>query len=82
MSWHVHGSRSSVFDSDGYGCDTDLPLSAYEILTNALNAQSLRAIQDGYNDWVRDTAYEYFDTSDWDEEHWDAWNEIVRDNTY
>lgn len=82
MSWHVHNSRSKVFDSDGYGCDTDLPLSAYEILNDALNAQSLRAIQDGYNDWVRDMAYEYFDTSDWDEEHWDAWNEIVRDNTY
>ena len=82
MSWHVHSSRSSVFDSDGYGCDTDLPLSAYEILEDALNAQSLRAIQDGYNDWVRDTAYEYFDTSDWDEEFWDAWHEIVKDNTY
>ena len=82
MSWHVHSSRSSVFDSDGYGCDTDLPLSAYEILNDALNAQSLRAIQDGYNDWVRDTAYEYFDTSDWNEEFWDAWHEIVKDNTY
>ena len=82
MSWHVHSSRSSVFDSDGYGCDTDLPLSAYEILEDALNAQSLRAIQDGYNDWVRDTAYEYFDTSDWNEEFWDAWHEIVKDNTY
>ena len=82
MIWHVHSSRSSVFDSDGYGCDTDLPLSAYEILEDALNAQSLRAIQDGYNDWVRDTAYEYFDTSDWNEEFWDAWHEIVKDNTY
>ena len=82
MSWHVHNSRSKVFDSDGYGCDTDLPLSAYEILNDALNAQSLRAIQDGYNDWVRDTAYEYFDTSDWNEEFWDAWHEIVKDNTY
>ena len=82
MSWHVHSCTSRVFDSDGYGCDTDLIPSAKARLENKLTPQCMRSIQDGYNDWTRETASEYFDTSDWDEEKWDAWRDIVRENTY
>ena len=82
IGYHVHSPRSSVFDSDGYGCDTDLIPSVHARLENKISPQIKRALQDGYNDWVRETAREYFDTSDWDDEHWDAWYEIVRDNTY
>ena len=46
MSWHVHNCTSRVFDSDGYGVDTDNPPTAQVLLDYALNAQSERAIQD------------------------------------
>ena len=81
MSWHIHKDMSFA-DSDGYGADTDLIPSVHARMESKISAQIKRAIQDGYNDWVRETAYEYFDTSDWDDEWWDAWYEIVRDNTY
>ena len=81
MSWHIHKDMSFAA-SDGYGCDTDLIPSVHARMENKISPQIKRALQDGYNDWVRETAYEYFDTSDWDEEFWDAWHEIVKDNTY
>ena len=81
MSWHIHKDINFAA-SDGYGADTDLIPSVHARMENKLNPQCLRAIQDGYNDWLDQTAREYFDVSDWDDEHWDAWKEIVRDNTY
>ena len=81
MSWHIHKDMSFA-DSDGYGADTDLIPSVHARMESKISPQIKRALQDGYNDWRRETAYEYFDTSEWDDEHWDAWYEIVRDNTY
>lgn len=78
----IYGTSISSFPDDGYGVSTDNPPTAHEILDNALKARDERAILDGYNDWLYETAREYFDVSDWDEEHWDAWREIVRDLTY
>ena len=82
MSNWIRGTSTSTFPCDAYGVDTDNPPTAYERLDNVLNPQGERAIQDGYNDWLDQTAREYFDVSDWSEDEWDAWREIVRDKTY
>lgn len=81
MSWHIHKSMSFA-DFDGYGRSADNPPTPHEILDNLLNVQCERAITDGYNEWLKETAHEYFDTSDWNDEWWDGWRDIVRDLTY
>lgn len=69
---------ASIFDSDAYGVDTDSPESAYEIIDNSLRAKDETAIEDAFKEWVRDMADEYFDTSRWGDEEWEAWHEKVR----
>ena len=57
----------------------DNPESAYELLDKALSRKTIRdAIKAGYEQWLEDTAREYFsDVGDWNEEWKDAWREIV-----
>lgn len=74
----IYPYTASVFDSDAYGVDTDSPESAYEIIDEALRAKDETAIDDAFREWVRDMANEYFDTSRWDDEWWEAWYEKVR----
>lgn len=81
MTWHIHSSTSGVFDSDAYGVDTDNPPAPFEILDNAITPQCERSIQDSYNEWLYQTAREYFDTWNWDEDFWDAWKDIAREIT-
>lgn len=78
----IYGTSTSSFPSDAYGVDTDLIPSVHARMENKISPQIKRALQDGYNDWIDETAREYFDVSDWDDEHWDAWRDIVRDSTY
>ena len=72
-----YSPHASIFDSDAYGVDTDNPPSPYEKIDNALTVQCEIAIADGFKQWLKDTAYEYFDTSDWDEEWRDAWRDKI-----
>ena len=72
----IYGTSTSSFPSDAYGVDTDLPSSAYEKL-NVLNRQCVDAIRSGFDEWIKETAREYFDTSDWTEDFWAAWREII-----
>ena len=74
----IYPYTASIFDSDAYGVDTDSPESAYEIIDEALRAKDETAIDDAFREWVRDMANEYFDTSRWDDEWWEAWYEKVR----
>ena len=75
----IYSPHASIFDSDAYGVDTDNPPCPRELIEDALNVRAEDAMIDGYTDWLVETASEYFDTSDWGEEWWDAWREIVND---
>lgn len=59
--------------------DFDNPETAYEIIDNALSRKVIRdSIRESYNQWLEDTAREYFcDVGDWNEEWRDAWREVV-----
>lgn len=74
MSWHIH-SNTSVFDSDAYGIDTDIPESAYEQIDNMLKVKDEEKIADAIREFKEALADEYFYTSNWTDEHWEAWNE-------
>jgi hypothetical protein len=74
MSWHVHSS-ASIYDSDAYGVDTDSPASAYEIIDDSLKLKDEIAISDKIIEFIKDTADEYFNTSEWSDEMWDAWRD-------
>lgn len=57
--------------------NTDLPES---LISKALEHPSIeRAIKDGFDTWVIETAGEYFDTSFWSDEDWSAWKDKVWD---
>lgn len=59
------------------------PKHPYEIIDESFNktcVESVRAYyKDWYNDWLRDTASEYFDTSEWDDCWWSAWKDYIED---
>jgi hypothetical protein len=74
----IYPYTASAFDSDAYGVDTDNPESAYEIIDNLLRAKDETAIRDAFNEWVKEMAEEYFNTSEWNDEWWEAWYEKVR----
>lgn len=77
--WHIY-KDTNVFDSDAYGVDTDNSDTAYEIIDSALNNECERAIEEGFRDWLFETAREYFtNVGEWDEEWQDAWRELVLD---
>ena len=64
-----------------YG-STDNPPTFKEILDNLLSPQNERAIHESYNEWLDQTAREYFDVSLWGEEEWDAWRELAGEQAY
>lgn len=68
-----------MLDSDAYGVDTDSPVSAYEILDNALTLRQEKKITEAINDFIKEQAREFFATGTWDEEMWDAWKEKMSD---
>ena len=74
MSWHIHSS-ASAFDSDAYGVDTDSPAHPSEIIDNELKLKDEIAIEDSIKQFIKDLAAEYFNTSEWDDEWWDAWRD-------
>lgn len=74
MSWHIHSS-ASIFDSDAYGVDTDNPEHPSEIIDSALKIKDERAIEESIRQFMTDTAAEYFNTSEWDDEWWEAWRD-------
>ena len=61
--------------------DFDNPETPHEMLENAMSRKVIRdAIKAGYEQWLEDTAREYFcDVGDWGEEWKDAWREVVGD---
>ena len=75
----IYSPNASIFDSDAYGVNTDNPECASEILDNMLNNGCRFTIKAGFNDWLKETAREYFDTSDWNDEYWDGWEEIIKE---
>ena len=74
----IYPYTANIFDSDAYGVDTDSPESAYEIIDNSLRAKDETAIKDAFNEWVKETAEEYFNTFEWGDEEWEAWFDKVR----
>ena len=74
MSWHIHSS-ASFCDSDAYGVDTDNPAHPSEIIENELKVKDEIAIEDAIKQFIKDTAAEYFNTSEWDDDWWDAWKD-------
>ena len=54
----IYPYTASIFDSDAYGVDTDSPESAYEIIDNSLRAKDETAINDAFNEWVKEMAGE------------------------
>lgn len=57
--------------------NTDLPES---LISDALERPEIeRAIKDGFDAWVIETAQEYFDTSFWNDETWSEWKDKVWD---
>ena len=73
----IYGTSTNSFPDDAYGVDTDLPETPYEIFDNALNRQCEDAIKAGFQDWLEETAREYFDTWNWDSDWWSDWKTKV-----
>ena len=65
------------FDSDAYGVNTDSPDTPYEYFVEVMNNKCIEAIRAGLNDWIKETASEYFDTSDWKDDEWEDWEEFI-----
>lgn len=75
--WHIY-DNPNVFDSDAYGVDTDNPETAYERIDNALKVKDERAISVSFNEWLEDTAREYFcDVGSWNDDVKEAWRDKV-----
>lgn len=78
MSWHIH-SNTYTFGSDAYGVDTDSPVSADELLNDSLKPSDERAIAESISNFIEELASDYFNTFEWDDEWWDAWNDKFRE---
>lgn len=79
MSWHIHDNMSFA-DSDGYGADTDNPVSAYEVIDRALSCQDEQEICKAFSEWLEETARNYFnDVGRWGEDLRDAWREKIHE---
>lgn len=80
MSWHIHSS-ASFFDTDAYGTSTDSPAHPSEIIEDALSLDDEQKIYEAYVEFREEVASWFFNTSEWDDEWWDAWidklNEIM-----
>lgn len=74
MSWHIHSS-ASVYDTDAYGVDTDSPASAYELIEERLKPDDEQKIYEAYVEFREEVASWFFNTSEWDDEWWDAWRD-------
>ena len=73
----IYGTSTTSFPDDAYGVDTDLPVTPYEIFDDSLNKLCEDAIRQGFEDWLRQTAGEYFDTWSWNDEWWSDWKTKV-----
>lgn len=71
----IYPPKASIFDSDAYGVNTDSPVHPSEIIEDSLKYKDEIAITEAIQDFIKDTAEEYFNTSGWDEEWWDAWRD-------
>ena len=78
MSWHVH-SNMSFADSDGYGADTDIPLTPHELIESRLKKDDEVSIYDAWVDFREDLASRYFNTDEWDDYWWDAWIDKLKE---
>jgi len=74
MSWHIY-TDTIIFDSDAYGIDTDSPASAEELLNDSLKPSDEKAITESISNFIEELASDYFYTSNWDDEWWDAWRD-------
>lgn len=77
MSWHIH--KSYTFDSDGYGADTDSPLTASEVIEDQLKKKDELEIADAVREFTEDLAARFFRTSEWDDDMWSAWSDLLRE---
>lgn len=68
-----HEPTASIFDSDAYGVNTDLPVTAYEMIDECLKPADEKRITKEINEFIEELASEHFNTSEWNDEHWDAW---------
>ena len=76
MGWHIHNNMRFA-DSDAYGVCTDNPETPYEQIDNSLSRKDEQEIAELFDQFIKDTAREFFNVSGWDEEHWDGWKEKV-----
>lgn len=75
--WHIY-KNTNVFDSDGYGVNTDNPETEYEIIDNVLSKADEQRISDCFDEWLKDLAYDYFNgVGEWGDEFLDAWRSKV-----
>lgn len=72
-------NTANIFDSDAYGVDTDSPEDPYEMINDGLRLKDERNISDAIRDFVKEVADEYFDTSEWDDAWWEAWEDKFRE---
>ena len=75
----IYGTSTSSFPDDGYGCSTDNPPTAYELIDQKLSLKDERKIADDLREFKRTLAGEYFHCGQWDEEFWDAWDEKINE---
>lgn len=75
----IYDCKSSIFDSDAYGINTDLPESASEIIENSLRKKDEEDIRNSMRDWARSLATDFFNTETWGDEEWDAWIDKARE---
>lgn len=75
----IYAPNASIFDSDAYGINTDNPVSASEYIDNSLKVKEERAITESIRDFIKETAQVYFNTSEWDDDMWDAWEDKFRE---
>lgn len=65
---------------DDYGVNTDSPETPYEYFMEVMNNESINAIREGFKDWKKEVASEYFDTFSWGDDEWDDWEEFIINN--
>lgn len=78
MSWHI-SYNTGIYDSDAYGVDTDSPVTPYEEIDNKLKVMDEVRISDAIREFKEEIAYEYFNTGNWDDDFWEAWDEKFRE---
>lgn len=77
MSWHIHSNGSDVWDSDGYGSETEYQEPS-EMIEEKLTAKDNTEIAIDVADFMKDLASRFFNTDEWEDAEWTAWYDKIR----